>query len=304
MPSTNDSHAERARVVASFGRQFYVRTLDVPGPDRVAVTRGKRTDFCVGDEVMIQLIGSDQAVIESALPRRSELIRSDRYNVKRLAANVDQAAIVVAADPRFSEELLLRMLLACACAEIPALVLANKRDLAPAWAAIAPRLQVYRELGYQVIELAVRDHPDETRAALAPLLSGHNTILMGESGMGKSTLVNTLVPGAALATREISEALRAGRHTTTFSKWFDLPPESATSGAIVDSPGFQTFGLAHVSESQRVHAMPEYAELIGKCRFHNCSHVQDPGCAIRAALEGGTIDPIRYLLFSRLSGRD
>jgi ribosome biogenesis GTPase len=301
MPS---SQLERARIVASFGRQFYVRTLDAPGPDRVAVTRGKRTDFCVGDEVTIGLIGADQAVIESGLRRRSELIRSDRYNVKRLAANVDQAAIVIAADPRFSEELLLRMLLACAHADIPALILANKLDLTSAWAAIAPRLQVYRDLGYQVIELAVRDHPQETRATLAPVLSGHNTILMGESGMGKSTLVNTLVPGAALATREISEALCAGRHTTTFSKWFDLPPESATSGAIVDTPGFQTFGLAHVSESQRVHAMPEYAELIGQCRFHNCSHVQEPGCAIRAALESGAIDPIRYLLFSRLSGRD
>ncbi len=304
MPSSNDSRVERARIVASFGRQFYVRTLDAPGPDRVAVTRGKRTDFCVGDEVTIRLIGADQAVIERGLSRRSELIRSDRYNVKRLAANVDQAAIVIASDPRFSEELLLRMLLACATAEIPALILANKSDLATAWAAIAPRLQVYRDLGYPVIELAARDHPQETRAALSRYLTGHNTILLGESGMGKSTLVNTLVPGAALATREISAALCAGRHTTTFSKWFDLPSETAPSGAIVDSPGFQTFGLAHVSDSQRVHAMPEYTELIGGCRFHNCSHIQEPGCAIRAALESGAIDPIRYLLFSRLAGRD
>ena len=301
MPS---SQLERARIVASFGRQFYVRALDSDGPERVAVTRGKRTDYSVGDEVMIRLLGADQAVIETALPRRSELIRSDRYNVKRLATNVDQAAIVIAAEPRFSEELLLRMLIACASADIPALIIANKRDLKDAWAAIAPRLDLYRKLGYPVIELAVRDHPEETRAALGPALSGHRTILMGESGMGKSTLVNTLVPGAALATREISEALGAGRHTTTFSKWFDLPEATASDAAIVDSPGFQTFGLAHVSESQRVHAMPEYADLIGQCRFHNCTHTQEPGCAIRAALEDGRIDRVRYLLFSRLSGND
>ena len=290
--------AEKARIVASFGRQFYVRSLEHAGPDRVAVTRGKRTDYCVGDEVRILAIGADQAVIEEALPRRTELIRSDRYRVKRLAANVDQAGIVIAGEPPFSEELLLRVLLACETAGIPALIIANKADLTGDWERIAPRLQVYRDLGYPVAEIAAKASPAETRATLAEHLSGRCTILLGESGMGKSTLINCLVPEAGLRTSEISEALGAGRHTTTFTRMFWLPGEA--DGRIVDSPGFQSFGLAHLSESQRAHAMPEYRPLLGKCRFHNCTHREEPGCAIREAVRDGSIDQIRYRLFVRL----
>jgi len=295
--------AEHARIVASFGRLFYVRPLVGKGADRVAVTRGKRTDFCVGDEVRIVAIGEDQAVIESALPRRTELIRSDAYRVKRLAANVDQAGIVIAGEPPFSEELLLRVLLSCETAGIPALIIANKADLTPIWAALEARLEVYRGLSYPVVAISAKARPDETRATLAEHLAGRCTILLGESGMGKSTLVNTLVPSAALATQAISEALAAGKHTTTFSKWFDLSDEIAPGGAIVDSPGFQTFGLAHLSDSQRVHGMREYGALLGGCRFHNCTHVEEPGCALRVALERGEVDRIRYRLFTRLLGR-
>jgi ribosome biogenesis GTPase len=154
----------------------------------------------------------------------------------------------------------------------------------------------YRALGYPVFDCAAKAAPDATRAALGPWLAGRTTLLLGQSGMGKSTLVNCLVPDASLRTQEISEALASGRHTTTFTRMFELPG----GGAIIDSPGFQTFGLEHLSDSQRVHAMPELRELLGRCRFSNCTHRDEPGCAIRTAAETGAIDARRYQLFARL----
>ena len=133
---------------------------------------------------------------------------------------------------------------------------------------------------------------------LAPWLAGRTTLLLGQSGMGKSTLVNCLIPNAGLRTQEISTALDAGRHTTTFTRLFDLP--APLSGRIIDSPGFQTFGLEHLSESQRLHAMPECQALLGQCRFHSCTHRDEPGCAIRAAVKDGRIDERRYSLLLKL----
>lgn len=291
---------ETALVAASFGRQFYVRSRNGAWAERAAVTRGKRTDVCVGDEVEVRLLGQDQAVIESLRPRTTTLQRSDRWRSKLLAANVDQAGIVVAGEPPFSEPLLIRMLIAIETAGIEAALIVNKCDLDEARRAIAPRVAVYRSLGYRVFEIAAGAQPDATRAALRDWLAGRTTLLVGQSGMGKSTLVNTLVPDADLRTQAISAALSSGRHTTTFSRMFDLPAEIAADARIVDTPGFQSFGLAHLSESQRMHAMREFAPLLGRCRFNNCRHRDEPGCAIREAAERADIDALRYRLYVRI----
>ena len=299
MPSSAAAATEPALVAASFGRQFYVRSRTGAWPERVAVTRGKRTDVCVGDEVDVRLLGPGQAVIESLRPRRTTLQRSDRWRSKLLAANVDQAGVVVAGDPPFSEALLLRMLIAIETAGIEAALIVNKSDLADATRAIAPRIAVYRALGYRVFGIAARTQPDAARAALRDWLARRTTLLIGQSGMGKSTLVNTLVPDADLRTQAISAALSSGRHTTTFSRMFELPAQVATDARIVDTPGFQSFGLAHLSESQRMHAMREFVPLLGRCRFNNCRHHDEPGCAIRDAAERGEIDAQRYRLYAR-----
>ncbi|HQY29429.1 MAG TPA: ribosome small subunit-dependent GTPase A [Burkholderiaceae bacterium] len=300
MPSSAAAATEPALVAASFGRQFYVRSRTGAWPERVAVTRGKRTDVCVGDEVEVRLLGPDQAVIESLCPRRTTLQRSDRWRSKLLAANVDQAGVVVAGDPPFSEALLLRMLIAIETAGIEAALIVNKSDLAEATRAIAPRIAVYRALGYRVFEIAARTQPDAARAALRDWLARRTTLLIGQSGMGKSTLVNTLVPDADLRTQAISAALSSGRHTTTFSRMFELPAQVAADARIVDTPGFQSFGLAHLSESQRMHAMREFVPLLGRCRFNNCRHRDEPGCAIRDAAERGEIDAQRHRLYVRI----
>ena len=289
--------APNATIVASYGRHFAVRS-DTDGSTLSAVTRGKRGSLATGDRVRIAGLGSGQAVIDSVAPRRNEFKRSDAFRTKLLAANIDQAGVVIAAEPPFSEELLLRVLLAAEAEGIPIALVVNKRDLGAARAAIEPRIAAYRALGYPVFDCAAGTEPDATRSLLGPWLEGRTTLLLGESGMGKSTLVNCLVPDAQLRTQAISQALASGRHTTTFTRLFQLPDDA---GCLIDSPGFQNFGLDHLSDSQRVHGMPEFRPLLGQCRFHNCSHGDEPGCAIRAAAESGAIDGIRYRLFLRVA---
>ncbi len=303
MGSTATAGPEPALVVASYGRRYLLR-FEADGSERAAVSRGKRTEACVGDIVAATRLGAEQAVIERIEPRRNLLERSDRYRSKALAANVDRAAVVIAGEPRYSEELLLRLMLAIDAAGIALLVIANKTDLVQAHARIVPRLELLRALGHPVVEVAALAAPADAVAALRPWLAGSLTLLLGESGMGKSSLVNALVPGAEQATRSVSTALGTGRHTTTFSRLFELDAAVAPDASIIDSPGFQTFGLAHLSASQRVHAMTEFRPLLGRCRFHSCTHRQEPDCAIRAAAEAGEIDPLRYRLFTELHERD
>lgn len=285
-----------AIVVASFRARSIVRTP--AGETFEAVTRSRRSDVAVGDRVRIAVSGPAQAVIEAVEPRDNAFKRSDTSRVKVIAANLAQAAIVIAPRPAFSEEILLRVLIEAEVESIPIALIVNKGDLADERARIEPRVAAYRALGYPVFECAARVDCERTRATLLPWLEGRTTLLLGESGMGKSTLVNCLVPDAGLRTSEISEALGAGRHTTTFTRCFALPADAST--LVIDSPGFQNFGLHHVSDSQRMHAMREFVPLLGSCRYHNCTHRDEPACAVREAARSGGIDGTRYRLYARL----
>ncbi len=283
-------------MVAAHGRNFLLRPRTAPDDRLAAVVRARRTDCVVGDQVAYRRLSQDQAVIERVLPRMNRVARSDAFRTKVIAANVDQAGVVVSGEPPFDEALLLRVLVALEAEAIGCLIVASKLDLETARAAVAPRLAVYRDLGYPVIETAAAGSPP-VLGELPARVRGKRTLLLGESGMGKSTLVNALVPGAARQTAAISAALAAGRHTTTDTRAFELPE----GGWLLDSPGFQTFEVMHLTRWQVAHAMPEFRPLLGRCRFNDCSHAADPGCAIREAAQDGRIDPLRYKLFTGIA---
>lgn len=280
-------------IIAAHGRHYEVATAD--GRRWQAIPRGKRSDYACGDRVRIEPAGDGQARILDHHARDSLLYRSDAFRQKLIAANVEQIIVVVATEPAFSDELVARALVAAEHQGMRAIIVLNKSDLADALPAARERLAQFKAIGYPVLELSARQ--DASR--LRPWLEDRLSVLVGQSGMGKSTLINALVPGAAAATREISTALDAGKHTTTHATLYRLDQESA----VIDSPGLQEFGLAHLSFGEIEFAFREFRQTLGRCRFHDCRHAAEPGCAVKALVEAGEIDRRRYAHFLDMTAK-
>ena len=270
------------QVVASFGRRYLVELDDATSLD--CVTRARRGSIACGDRVNVAARGPGQGVIEAVARRTTLLYRSDQVRQKLVAANVTQIVIVVAPLPAYHEELVNRCLAAAEHGGMAALIALNKSDLEQAPATLRA-LEPYRRLGYRVVALSAK----RDRAPLAPHLKGQTSVLVGQSGVGKSTLINALIPAASVRVAELSAALDAGRHTTTHARLYHLDGASH----IIDSPGMQEFGLHHLGQDGLEQAFIEFRLFLGQCRFRDCRHMTEPGCAVAGACERGEISQRR-----------
>lgn len=296
---------QQGLVVAAFGRHCLVESTD--GQRRICHPRGKKNQVVVGDRVD-WLPTADEGSVERVHERSNLFYRQDELRTKSFAANLDQLLVLIAADPEFSERQLARALIAAEAERIPVLIVLNKSDLQPAFDQAWARLEPYRRMGATVLPLRLKGETAAgTEAGLEELqqhLQGKTTLVLGPSGVGKSTLVNRLVPHARALTGEISRALNSGKHTTTSTTWYWV--DDAKQTALIDSPGFQEFGLNHIEPMQLAQFMPDLRATLGGCRFYNCTHLHEPGCAVLAQVQGATqaegasIGENRYRIYTEL----
>jgi ribosome biogenesis GTPase len=283
-------------VVASHGRHVWVETAS--GQRILCHPRGKKNQALVGDRVQWQAT-QDEGTIEKIEPRRNTLYRQDEIRTKSFAANIDQVLILIAAEPEFSEKQLVRALIAAEAERIRPLIVLNKSDLTEPFARAWTRLAPYKTMGYTVLPLCLANDSD-TLPPLCTLLDSQTTLVLGPSGAGKSTLINRLVPDAQALTNSISQALNSGKHTTTSTRWYWA--DAAQRTAVIDSPGFQEFGLHHIGANQLARLMPDLRAHADHCKFYNCSHLHEPGCGVREALQTTppAISPQRYKIYGEL----
>ncbi|MBU6460200.1 MAG: ribosome small subunit-dependent GTPase A [Proteobacteria bacterium] len=278
------------RVISAHGRHYFVEPENISGLID-CVTKGRKHNVVVNDRVDFEFTSQGQGVITGIKTRTAVLYRCDAYRQKMLVANVDKVVVMAAVWPPLYESLLYRILLAVESAGLGVLILFNKVDLPESDTAL-PVMKYLESLGYPILKSSILDPLD----SLLGELSGHTSFLIGQSGVGKSTLLNRLLPQAHIRTDEVSRALRSGRHTTTHSTLYHIDPETI----LIDSPGLQEFGLAHLSEEGLVQAFVEFRSFVGHCRFANCHHVTEPGCSIIEAVEQGHIRRQRHDLYVKL----
>lgn len=296
-------------VVAGFGRHVLVETES--GERVICHPRGKKSQAVVGDRIR-WLPSQDEGTIEKIEERSNLFYRQDEMRTKSFAANLDQVLILIAAEPEFSESQLTRALIAAEAERITPLIALNKSDLtepfARAWARLAP----YRDMGYRMLALAIKPKTAtaptnaEQHAELLALLRGRKTLVLGPSGAGKSSLTNLLAPAARVLTAEISQALNSGKHTTTSTTlyWVNVQGDDPRTTALIDSPGFQEFGLRHVDPMHLANLMPDLKAHAQHCKFYNCTHLHEPGCGVISEMNLATrpsnISANRYRLYSEI----
>jgi ribosome biogenesis GTPase len=297
----------RALLIASYGRHYLAERIAADGshggPFIQVSTPAKQHVGAVGDRLLLESTSPDQARIIQIEERRNLLYRSDAFKSKLIASNVDQILVVLATQPAFSPDLLGRAVVAAEAHDIELHIILNKCDLHESLPMARKLVAPYARMGYPVTEVSAKFDP-VSMASLQSALCGKVSALVGQSGMGKSTLLNAWVPDAAAVTQEYSVRLDTGKHTTTACRYYDLPDwgrdQHGQLGALIDSPGFQEFGLAHLSVSELQHAFREFKSVLGQCRFHNCAHLSEPDCAIREAVDKNHITAERLNLFRQL----
>lgn len=289
---------QAGRVIAHFGTQVDVEYLE--GPEQGIIQRchlrANLGSLVTGDRV-IWRPGQPTGVIVAALPRDSALSRPDSQGqLKPVAANIDRIVIVIAPLPVPHANLIDRYLVAAEAVGIQALILLNKTDLladAPA-GDIEQLLAGYPALGYPVLRASTRSR--DGLSSLRQALAGRTSVFVGQSGVGKSSLINALLPGVDLRVGELSRGKAKGTHTTTSARLFHFPD----GGDLVDSPGIREFGLWHMAREEVLAGFVEFRPLIGHCRFRDCRHEGEPDCAIQRAVAEGGISPARLASYQHI----
>ena len=277
-------------MTAAFGKRCIVRLDD--GDVLACLQTGRAEQPVCGDRVSIQKAGAGTGQVVAIAARSSLFSRGTSTRTKRIAANISHLLVVTACEPAIDDELLCRFLIAGENAGLRIVIALNKIDLPLAIDRSRRLLDPFRTLGYPVIELsAIQDI-----SPLLPALAGHRTLFVGQSGMGKSTIVNRLVPDANARVAEISRHLGTGKQTTTASRLYTVAPDIE----LIDTPGVSQFGLAAMDLSQLLLGFPEFLPHAPHCRFPDCAHIAEPDCAVHAAVAAGMVHPRRLQLYRRI----
>lgn len=291
----------QALILVSHGNQG---VAELPDGREVQVhyRRGVGRPVC-GDRVRLEEPSDHSTVVAAIEARKNQFARADaRQRMQIVAANLDHVMVVVAPRPEPTRDLLERYLVAVHSLRIDPVIVVNKADLPeasrpPAESPLA-RLDEYAALGYRVVHTSCKTEPGVDR--LAEMIAGRISILVGQSGVGKSSLVNRLVPDLDVQTGALSRATGKGRHTTTFTMMYSLPGGPRRGGYLVDSPGVWEYGLWDLASHELESGFIEFRPYLGNCRFNDCLHDSEPGCAVKAAVESGEIAPWRHAAYRRL----
>ncbi len=288
------SAIKRGIVVSRFGKSALVEDIETHSISRAYIRRTIE-NLTTGDFVLFrQSLSSDEnsfGIIESCEERKSLLSRPDYYDgLKPVAANITLIAIVAARLPEFSTNMIDRYLAAAETSKIPALIIVNKSDLftAEELDTLDSVLKTYEKIGYRTLKISAKNGTGISE--LKEILQSETTIFAGQSGVGKSTILNAIIPEAQTVTGAISETSNLGQHTTTGSHLYHL----GEKGIIIDTPGVREFGLWHLSKDELTNCYKEFKPFITACRFRDCKHANDPGCAVREAVNEGKIAKFRY----------
>ena len=281
----------KALIYKSTGSWYVVKTID----GKVYSTN----PIAVGDEVEMEVedVAEESAIIDEILPRKNYVARISPHNKRMhhiVASNLDQCVLFATLrDPKTSQGFMDRFLVACESYHIPAIIVFNKADIyrTKEMVIFEELKAVYEAIGYKVILASVQENIGV--AEIKSLLKDKTSLLSGHSGVGKSTFINAVFPDFNLRTAEVSDWSGKGMHTTTFAEMFDLD----FGGRIIDTPGLREFGIVDVSKQELSHYFPEMRDLINNCQFNNCMHINEPGCAVKEAVNTGDVSIERYVSY-------
>ena len=291
--------AQQGVIISRFGQHADVENTS--GEIYRCNLRRSITSLVCGDRVLWRQGNATEhrvsGVIEAVHERESMLSRPDVYDgVKPIAANINQIFIISSVLPAFNSDIIDRYLVASKQTDITPIIVLNKIDLLTEENSveIENRLNIYRDIGYQVIYASSVNL--DGKSELMAQLKDKTSIFVGQSGVGKSTLVNSLMPNLAIETKMVSDNSGLGQHTTTVARLYHFD----TGGNLIDSPGIREFGLWHMTPSQVSEGFIEFSDYLGTCKFRDCKHKTDPGCALVAAVESGHIRQERLTSFQRI----